>query len=179
MPDTLRRVPLLLTALGLTLLVLSWCAPAQAEALPLEETTLTAMLDEINKYYEESRPADEAIKVLLLTYETDKDSAKYRKMRFLFDTYAKVITSLNNLRDILYIYLKFGNYHDQEINEHIYNRSKSIIELLKYMVYFLTLRNQEVSLGPSTDVQKLYESYLVRLTTLVFKLNNQIQHVHK
>jgi hypothetical protein len=179
MPGNPRRVPFLLTVVVMTLLALSWCVPSRAELILLDETTLAAMLSDIDKYYEEARPAEEQIKTLLLANEKDKDSAKYRKMHFLFETHIKTNASLNNLRDVLYLYLKFGNYHGQETNEYIDYRSKNIIGFLNYMVYFLTLRNQEVELGSSTDVQKLYESYLVRLTTLIFKLNNQLEHIHK
>ena len=36
-----------------------------------------------------------------------------------------------------------------------------------------------MELGATTDVQKLYETYLVRLTTLLYELNKSLSHFHK
>ncbi|OLN25543.1 hypothetical protein DVDV_3286 [Desulfovibrio sp. DV] len=47
------------------------------------------------------------------------------------------------------------------------------------MVYLLTTRNQELDISGSSDVQKLYETYLVRLTTLLYELNKSVAHMTK
>jgi len=182
MPGYLRRATL---AFGLTALALLFLLvgnqPLQAQTGPtdIDEGSLVGMLDEVVKYYDDARPSEAQILALLPLYEKNKDSLEYRKLRFLFDTHQKVTTSLNNLVDVLYIYLKFGNSHDDELNTYLYNRSKNIITFLNSMVYFLTVRNQEMALGASTEVQKLYETYLVRLTTLLYELNKSISHFHK
>lgn len=179
MPGSIRRVlfPLALAA-GVFLTFFS-CLPAQAEPSRIDETTLVAMLDEVIKYYDEARPAEGQILAFLQANEKNRESPEYRKLRFLFDTHQKVTTSLNDLIDVLYIYLKLGNERDPELNEYIYNRSKNIINFLNNMVYLLTGRNQEIEIGTATDVQKLYETYLVRLTTLLYALNKELEHFHK
>lgn len=179
MPGSIRRALFPLTVAAGALLTLLYCAPAQADPSRIDETTLVAMLDAVIKYYDDARPAEGQILALLQTNEKNKDSAEYRKLHFLFDTHQKVTTSLNDLIDVLYIYLKLGNDRDQELNEYIYNRSKNIINFLNNMVYLLTGRNQEIELGTATDVQKLYETYLVRLTTLLYELNKELEHFHK
>ena len=150
--------------------------PANQE---IDEATLVAMMDDVIKYYDETRPSEGRILELLPAYEKNKDSQEYKKLRFLFDTHQKVTTSLNNLIDVLYISLKHGNYDDEELNNYLYSRCKNIITFLNNMVYFLTARNQEMELSPSVDVQRLYESYLVRLTTLLYELNKLLAHFHK
>ncbi|WP_075356495.1 hypothetical protein, partial [Desulfovibrio sp. DV] len=157
-------------ALLAALLVLAPGRPARAEQpvqpaldVTIDEATLVVMLDDLIKYYVEARPAESQIIALLPTYEKSKDSAEYKKLRFLFDTYQKATTSLNNLVDVLYIYLKLGNSREKDVNEYVVNRSKNIITFLNSMVYLLTTRNQELDISGSSDVQKLYETYLVRL----------------
>ena len=145
----------------------------------IDEATLVVMLDDLIKYYVEARPAESQIIALLPTYEKSKDSAEYKKLRFLFDTYQKATTSLNNLVDVLYIYLKLGNSREKDVNEYVVNRSKNIITFLNSMVYLLTTRNQELDISGSSDVQKLYETYLVRLTTLLYELNKSVAHMTK
>lgn len=183
MPGFSRRA-LLSRALGalasLFLLTASPTLAQQAPAAPvIDEANLVTMMDDVIKYYDDTRPSEGRILVLLPAYEKNKDSLEYKKLRFLFDTHQKITTSLNNLIDVLYIYLKLGNYRDAELNDYIYNRSKNIITFLNNMVYFLTARNQEFELGSSSDVQKLYESYLVRLTTLLYELNKSLSTFHK
>lgn len=155
--------------------------PADAPAVPLamDETGLVTMMDDVIKYYDDTRPFEGRILALLPVYEKNKDGVEYKKLRFLFDTHQKVTTSLNNLIDVVYIYLKRGNASDQELNVYVYNRSRNIITFLNNMVYFLTARNQEMELGSASDVQKLYESYLVRLTTLLYELNKTLATFHK
>lgn len=176
---------LALAALLATVPVLSLPAPAAAEeqarqdGQAIDEATLVAMMDDVVKYYDETRPSEGRILELLPAYEKNKDSQEYKKLRFLFDTHQKVTTSLNNLIDVLYISLKHGNYEDQELNTYLYNRCKNIITFLNNMVYFLTARNQEMELSASVDVQQLYESYLVRLTTLLYELNKLLARFHK
>lgn len=175
-----RRIASCLSLLAGTLLAFALACPgASAETLQIDETRLVAMLDEVVRYYDEARPSEAQILSLLPIHEKDKESASYKKLRFLLDTHQKVTTSLNNLVDILYIYLKVGNDHDQTLNEYLYNRSKNIVTFLNSMVYFLTVRNQEIELGSATDVQKLYEAYLVRLTTLLYSLNKDMEHFHR
>ncbi|KHK02621.1 hypothetical protein [Desulfovibrio sp. TomC] len=140
----------------------------------LDDATLVVMLDDLIKYYVEARPAESQIIALLPIYEKSKDSAEYKKLRFLFDTYQKATISLNNLVDVLYIYLKLGNSHEKDVNEYVVNRSKNVITFLNSMVYLLTTRNQELDISASSDVQKLYETYLVRLTTLLYELNKSV-----
>lgn len=149
------------------------------QAAQLDETTLVSMMDDVVKYYDEARQTDSTILALLQAYEKNKDGQEYKKLRFLFDTHQKVTTSLNNLIDILYIYLKLDGSDDAELNQYVYNRSRNIITFLNNMVYFLTARNQEIELSSTLDVQKLYESYLVRLTTLLYQLNKSLAHFHK
>jgi hypothetical protein len=174
-----RRISGILAVALWALTVFCCGASARAEAPRINETRLVAMLDEVLKYYDDARPYEGQLLTLLPAYEKNKDSAEYRKLRFLFDTHQKVTTSLNNLIDVLYIYLKLGNDRDQDLNDYIYNRSKNIITFLNNMVYFLTARNQEIELGASTDVQKLYETYLVRLTTLMYELNKELEQFHR
>ena len=165
---------------GLALAACLAAAPVSARAeehtppsavVTLDEAVLVAMLDDLIKYYEDARPAESQIVALLPVYEKSKDSPEYKKLRFLFDTYQKATTSLNNLVDMLYIYLKLGNSKESDINGYVVNRTKNIVTFLNNMVYFLTARNQEIELPASSDVQKLYEGYLVRLTTLLYELN--------
>ena len=160
--------------------------PALAETPPqpplpliLDEATLVTMLDDVVKYYSEPRASESQILTLLPVYEKNKDSQEYRKLRFLFDTHQKVTTSLNNLVDVLYIYLNLVGSKETDINEYVFNRTKNIVTFLNNMVYFLTTRNQEIELSSSNDVQKLYESYLVRLTTLLYELNKSMATFHK
>ena len=181
-----RATPVrLLAVLALAALVL---LSARTQALageepsaraPLEEAALAAMLDGVVRYYDETRQAEGQILALLPAYEKNKDSVEYRKLRFLFDTHQKVTTSLNNLVDILYMTLSHGDFSASDINEYLFNRSRNIITFLNNMVYFLTARNQEMELSSGTDVQKLYESYLVRLTTLLYEINKQFAQFHK
>ncbi|EFL52831.1 conserved hypothetical protein [Solidesulfovibrio fructosivorans JJ]] len=163
----------------LTLAATAALAESPQQAGRPDEATLVVMLDDVIKYYDETRPSDGRIVAMLQTYEKDKDAAEYKKLRFLFDTHQKVTTSLNNLVDILYISLKRGQTDDAEVNQYIYSRSKNIITFLNNMVYFLTARNQEIELPAASDVQKLYETYLVRLTTLLYELNKSLAHFQK
>ncbi len=149
------------------------------ECRPLDEASLTGMMEALIKYSDDNQAAQGRILELLETYKNNKDAPEYKKLLFLFDTHQKVTTSLNNLIDILYITLKHGRCDDQELNDYIYSRCKNIITFLNNMVFFLTARNQEIDLGASVDVQRLYESYLVRLTTLLYELNKLQIHFYK
>lgn len=153
--------------------------PTEQAAQVINEATLVTMMDDVVKYYDEAHPSDGRILELLQQYEKNKDSQEYKKLRFLFDTHQKITTSLNNLIDVLYITLKHGNYDDPELNNYLFNRCKNIITFLNNMVYFLTARNQEMELASSVDVQRLYEGYLVRLTTLLYELNKLLTQFHK
>lgn len=185
MPGCTRRVLLsagALAALALFFLLTASPTLAEDQAPPppvIDEATLVTMMDDVIKYYDDTRPSEGRILALLPAYEKNKDGLEYKKLRFLFDTHQKVTTSLNDLIDVLYIYLKLGNYRDVELNNYIYSRSKNIITFVNNMVYTLTARNQEFELGSSSDVQKLYESYLVRLTTLLYELNKSLSNFHK
>ena len=175
--------------LGFALAALIFClgaGPALAETPPatppqlvLVEATLVTMLDDVVKYYSEPRASESQILALMPVYEKNKESLEYRKLRFLFDTHQKVTTSLNNLVDVLYLYLNLAGSKETDINEYVFNRTKNIITFLNNMVYFLTARNQEMELSASADVQKLYESYLVRLTTLLYELNKSMADFRK
>ena len=150
MSGCVRRAPFVaaLAAVALALMLSGARAEDQPSApLAIDEATLVAMLDDVIKYYDETRPAEGHILTLLPANEKNKDSVEYKKLRFLFDTHQKVTTSLNNLVDVLYIYLKLGNSRDNDLNEYVYNRSKNIITFLNNMVYFLTARNQKWSLA--------------------------------
>ena len=175
------RAPLLATLVCVILLAAGNAAAQQSQeqGRQLDQATLASMMDDVIKYYDEARPSDGRILELLQSYEKNKDSLEYKKLRFLFDTHQKVTTSLNDLIDVLYIYLKLGGSDDPEINQYIYSRTQNIITFLNNMVYFLTGRNQEIELAASSDVQKLYESYLVRLTTLLYELNQSLAHFQK
>jgi len=155
--------------------------PALADTPPLvlDEATLVTMLDDVVKYYSEPRASESHILELMPVYEKNKDSLEYRKLRFLFDTHQKVTTSLNNLVDVLYLYLNLAGSKDTDINEYVLNRTRNIITFLNNMVYFLTARNQEMELSAASDVQKLYEGYLVRLTTLLYELNKSMRTFQK
>lgn len=194
MPGSYRRAlfPRALPALALLLCLIAAPAPVpagdtapppapQADTAPpaIDEASLVTMMDEVIRYYDDTRPSEGRILALLPVHEKDKDGIEYKKLRFLFDTHQKVTTSLNNLIDVLYISLKHGNFQDPELNNYLYSRCKNIITFLNNMVYFLTARNQEMELASSSDVQKLYESYLVRLTTLLYELNKTLAHFHK
>ncbi len=178
MPCIRRATPFVALALALVLPLLG-CATAMAQApMSINEASLVTMMDDVIKYYDETKSAEGQILALLPAYEKNKDSAEYRKLRFLFDTHQKITASLNNLIDVLYISIKLGNYRDKELNEYIYNRSKNIITFLNHMVYFLTTKNQEIELDEASDVQKLYNTYLVRLTTLLYDLNRSLSRFH-
>ena len=174
--------PAILVALTLCLgggPALAETPPPPPPPLVLDEATLVTMLDDVVKYYSEPRASESQILTLIPVYEKNKDSLEYRKLRFLFDTHQKVTTSLNNLVDVLYIYLNLVGSKETDINEYVFNRTKNIVNFLNNMVYSLTTRNQEIELSSSNDVQKLYESYLVRLTTLIFGLNKSMATFHK
>ena len=187
-PKAMRRMNVLfrLSAVLLGGLLLAAClvaapVPALAEehtppstVVTLDEAVLVAMLDDLIKYYEDARPAESQIVAMLPVHEKSKDSPEYKKLRFLFDTYQKATTSLNNLVDMLYIYLKLGNSKENDINAYVVNRTKNIVTFLNNMVYLLTTRNQEYDVPASSDVQKLYETYLVRLTVLLYELNKSM-----
>jgi len=179
------RLSRCLTGLGLAVLaaltLCLWPGPALADTPPLvlDEATLVTMLDDVVKYYTEPRASESQILALMPVYEKNKDSLEYRKLRFLFDTHQKVTTSLNNLVDVLYLYLNLVGSKETDINEYVFNRTRNIITFLNNMVYFLTARNQEMELSSASDVQKLYESYLVRLTTLLYELNKSMATFHK
>jgi hypothetical protein len=175
--SSLCRIPVVLLG-GLILALCLAAGPVRAEPSPapgtavtLDEAALVTMLDDLIKYYEDARPAESQIVALLPVHEKNKDSLEYKKLRFLFDTYQKATTSLNNLVDVLYIYLKLGNTRENDINAYVVNRTKNIVTFLNNMVYLLTTRNQEYDIPAASDVQKLYETYLVRLTTLLYELN--------
>ena len=148
--------------------------PGPGVAVSLDEAVLVAMLDDLVKYYVDARPAESQIVALLPVHEKNKDSLEYKKLRFLFDTYQKATTSLNNLVDVLYIRLKLGNANESDVNGYIVSRTKNIVNFLNSMVYLLTTRNQEYDVPASSEVQKLYETYLVRLTTLLCELNRAV-----
>jgi hypothetical protein len=177
----LFRAPLLATFVCLILSAAGSAAAQQPQeqTRQLDQAALASMMDEVIKYYDEARPSDGRILEMLQGYEKNKDGLEYKKLRFLFDTHQKVTTSLNDLIDVLYIYLKLGGSNEPEINQYIYSRTKNIITFLNNMVYFLTGRNQEIELAASSDVQKLYENYLVRLTTLLYELNQSLTHFQK
>ncbi|MHC1790538.1 hypothetical protein [Solidesulfovibrio sp.] len=171
----------LFLALALALAAGLWTAPALADTRPapaLDEATLVGMLDDLVKYYDEARPGESRIVALIQGYDKDKDSLEFKKLRILFDTYQKATTSLNNLVDVLYLSIKLGHARENDTNEYIVNRIRNIVTFLNNMVYLLTARNQEMELGASSDVQKLYEAYLVRLTTLLYELNKSVSSFH-
>ncbi len=89
-------------------------------------------------------------------------------------SYQKITTSLNNLIDILYIFLKVERYDDLELNEYVYNRTRNNIVFLNNMLHFLTVRNQALELADANPAQKLYQTYLVNLTTLLYELNKSL-----
>jgi len=155
----------------LTLLV---SMTVNAWAAPLDEHILVGMMDDIIAYYDGARVDEESLLKMLPQYEEKKENPQYQKLIFLFDTHQKITTSLNNLIDILYIYLKLERYEDEEINVYIQNRIKNNIVFLNNMLYFLTNKNQAIELDKDDEVQTLYQKYLVDLTTLLYDLNRSL-----
>ena len=147
---------------------------ATAWAAPLDERILVGMMDDIIAYYDGARIDEESLLKMLPEYEESKDKPQYQKLLFLFDTHQKITTSLNNLIDILYIYLKLERYDDEEINVYIQNRVKNNIVFLNNMLYFLTNKNQAIEISKNDEVQTLYQKYLVDLTTLLYDLNRSL-----
>jgi hypothetical protein len=159
------------TLFFLTLLV---SITATAWAAPLDERVLVGMMDDIIAYYDGARVDEESLLKMIPEYEENKEKPQYQKLLFLFDTHQKITTSLNNLIDILYIYLKLERYDDEEINVYIQNRVKNNIVFLNNMLYFLTNKNQALELDKGDKVQTLYQKYLVDLTTLLYDLNRSL-----
>lgn len=158
----------------LFLLMLLVSVTATAWAAPLDERALVGMMDDIIAYYDGARVDEESLLKMIPEYEENKEKPQYQKLLFLFDTHQKITTSLNNLIDILYIYLKLERYDDEEINVYIQNRVKNNIVFLNNMLYFLTNKNQALELDKDDKVQTLYQKYLVDLTTLLYDLNRSL-----
>lgn len=158
----------------LFLLTLLATMAATAWAAPLDERILVGMMDDIIAYYDGARVDEESLLKMLPEYEGSKEKPQYQKLIFLFDTHQKITTSLNNLIDILYIYLKLERYDDEEINVYIQNRIKNNIVFLNNMLYFLTNKNQVIELDKNDNVQTLYQKYLVDLTALLYDLNRSL-----
>ncbi len=147
---------------------------ATALAAPLDERALVNMMDDIIEYYDGARANEESILKMLPEYEENKEKPQYQKLLFLFDTHQKITTSLNNLIDILYIYLKLERFDDEEINVYIQNRVKNNVVFLNNMLYFLTNKNEVIELDKEDPVQRLYQKYLVDLTALLYDLNKSL-----
>ncbi len=161
------------TLFSLLVLALAACA-TPSFAAPLDERALVNMMDDIIEYYDGARNNEETILKMLPEYEENKEKPQYQKLLFLFDTHQKITTSLNNLIDILYIYLKLERFDDEEINVYIQNRVKNNVVFLNNMLYFLTNKNEAIELDKEDPVQRLYQKYLVDLTALLYDLNKSL-----
>jgi len=150
------------------------CLPAQATALDYEPR-LVAIMNNIVKYYDnEARKLEDEIIQLLPIHDRDKKSAENEKLTFLFHTHQKVTVCLTNILDILYVYIKLGSYSDKDLNDYILKRIRNNVVFLNNMLYFLSLKNQEIELKKSSEVQKLYENYLLQLTTVLYDINREL-----
>ncbi|KUG29795.1 hypothetical protein ASZ90_000311 [hydrocarbon metagenome] len=150
------------------------CLPAQAPALDYEPR-LVAIMNTIVKYYDnEARKLEDEIIRLLPIHDRDKKSAENEKLTFLFHTHQKVTVCLTNILDVLYVYIKLGNYTDNDLNDYIIKRIRNNVVFLNNMLYFLSLKNQEIELKATLEVQKLYENYLLQLTTVLYDINREL-----
>ncbi|MDQ7831431.1 MAG: hypothetical protein RDU30_06850 [Desulfovibrionaceae bacterium] len=148
--------------------------PGQASALDYEPR-LVAIMNDIVKYYDnEARKLEDEIIRLLPIYDREKKSSENEKLTFLFHTHQKVTVCLTNILDILYVYIKLGSYSDADLNDYILKRVRNNVVFLNNMLYFLSLKNQEIELKNSSDVQKLYENYLLQLTTVLYDINREL-----
>ncbi|NMC50871.1 MAG: hypothetical protein GYA47_15815, partial [Desulfovibrio sp.] len=87
--------------------------PAPAVALDYEPR-LVAIMNDIVKYYDnEARALEDEIIRLLPIHDRDKESAEQEKLTFLFHSHQKITVSLNNILDILFVYIKIGSYSDE------------------------------------------------------------------
>jgi len=148
--------------------------PAPAAALDYEQR-LVAIMNDIVKYYDdEARALEDEIIRLLPIHDRDKESAEQEKLTFLFHSHQKITVSLNNILDILFVYIKVGSYSDGELNTYVLKRVRNNVVFLNNILYFLSLKNQEIELKSSSEVQKLYENYLLRLTTVLYDINREL-----
>ncbi len=148
--------------------------PFPAAALDYEQR-LVAIMNDIVKYYDnEARKLEDEIIRLLPIHDRDKKSAENEKLTFLFHSHQKITVSLNNILDTLFIYLKIGSYSDAELNGYVLKRIRNNVIFLNNLLYFLSLKNQEIELKSSSEVQKLYEDYLLRLTTVLYDINREL-----
>ncbi len=148
--------------------------PGQASALD-HEPRLVAIMNDIVKYYDnEARKLEDEIIRLLPIYDREKKSNENEKLTFLFHTHQKVTVCLTNILDILYVYIKLGSYSDADLNDYILKRVRNNVVFLNNMLYFLSLKNQEIELNNSSEVQKLYENYLLQLTTVLYDINREL-----
>ncbi|NMC48133.1 MAG: hypothetical protein GYA47_01690, partial [Desulfovibrio sp.] len=134
-----------------------------------------AIMNDIVKYYDdEARALEDEIIRLLPIHDRDKESAEQEKLTFLFHSHQKITVSLNNILDILFVYIKVGSYSDEELNTYVIKRIRNNVVFLNNILYFLSLKNQEIELKSSSEVQKLYENYLLRLTTVLYDINREL-----
>ncbi|QLA17739.1 hypothetical protein [Desulfolutivibrio sulfoxidireducens] len=148
--------------------------PFPAAALDYEQR-LVAIMNDIVKYYDnEARKLEDEIIRLLPIHDRDKKSAENEKLTFLYHTHQKITVSLNNILDILFVYIKLGSYSDTELNGYVLKRIRNNVIFLNNMLYFLSLKNQEIEIKSSSEVQKLYEDYLLRLTTVLYDINREL-----
>jgi hypothetical protein len=156
------------------LVLLAACLPARAFALDYE-SHLVAIMNDIVRYYDnDARKLEDELIRLLPMHDRDKTNPESEKLNFLFHTHQKVTVCLTNILDMLYVYIKLGNYSDKELNAYIIRRARNNIVFLNNMLYFLSLKNQEIELKSSSDVQKLYENYLLQLTTVLYDINREL-----
>jgi hypothetical protein len=150
------------------------CLPARAIALDYEPR-LVAIMNDIVKYYDnEARKLEDEIIRLLPMHDKDKASPESEKLTFLFHTHQKVTVCLTNILDVLYVYIKLGSYADKDLNDYVLKRTRNNVVFLNNMLYFLSLKNQELELKKSSEVQKLYEDYLLQLTTVLYDINREL-----
>ncbi len=148
--------------------------PGTATALDYEQR-LVAIMNDIVKYYDnEARALENEIIRLLPIHDRDKESEEQEKLTFLFHSHQKITVSLNNILDILFVYIKVGSYSDEELNTYVLKRVRNNVVFLNNILYFLSLKNQEIELKSSSEVQKLYENYLLRLTTVLYDINREL-----
>ncbi len=148
--------------------------PAPAVALDYEQR-LVAIMNDVVKYYDnEARALEDEIIRLLPIHDRDKESPEQEKLTFLFHSHQKITVSLNNILDILFVYIKIGSYSDEELNTYVLKRVRNNVVFLNNILYFLSLKNQEIELKSSSDVQKLYENYLLCLTTVLYDINREL-----
>lgn len=150
------------------------CLPARASALDYEPRLVGIMNDIVRYYDNEARKLEDEIIRLLPMHDKDKTSPESEKLTFLFHTHQKVTVCLTNILDVLYVYIKLGNYTDKDLNAYILKRIRNNVVFLNNMLYFLSLKNQEIELKSSSEVQKLYENYLLQLTTVLYDINREM-----